>query len=117
MSPDLLRGLRHENACVAIKTLPRPKTAASLATGHVDQRSVIQGMTIMEAVRTDISLAPLNGKVAPGHVGAQQKMDQPPHLAMGHNLCLHVADEHPCTTYFEVHQGYRVLVNGTLVNG
>ena len=29
---------------------------------------------------------------------------------MGHNLCLHFgADEHPCATYFDVHQGYRVL--------
>ena len=28
----------------------------------------------------------------------------------GHNLCLHFgADEQPCTTYFDVHQGYRVL--------
>ena len=33
------------------------------------------------------------------------------HMAMGHSLCLHFgADEqHPCTTYFDVHQGYRVL--------
>ena len=31
-------------------------------------------------------------------------------MAMGQNLCLHFgADEHPCTTYFDVHQGYRVL--------
>ena len=28
------------------------------------------------------------------------------YLAMGQNLCLHFgADEHPCTTYFDVHQG------------
>ena len=26
-------------------------------------------------------------------------------MAMGHNLCLHGADEHPCTSYFDVHQG------------
>ena len=31
---------------------------------------------------------------------------------MGHKLCLHFgADEHPCTTYFDVHQGYRVLTH------
>ena len=29
---------------------------------------------------------------------------------MGPNLCLHFgADEHPCTTYSDVHQGYRVI--------
>ena len=34
-------------------------------------------------------------------------------VAMGHNLCLHFgADEHPCTTYSDVHQGYRVLTHG-----
>ena len=28
-------------------------------------------------------------------------------VAMGHNLCLHFGkDEHPCTTYFDVHQGF-----------
>ena len=33
-------------------------------------------------------------------------------MAMGHNLCLHLrADEHPCTTYIDVHQGYRVLTH------
>ena len=25
-------------------------------------------------------------------------------MAMGHNLCLHSAEEHPCTTYFDVHR-------------
>ena len=31
---------------------------------------------------------------------------------MGQNLCLHFgADEHPCTTYFDVHQEYRVLTH------
>ena len=31
---------------------------------------------------------------------------------MGHNLCLHFgAHEHPCTTYFDVHQGCRVLTH------
>ena len=34
------------------------------------------------------------------------------HVAMGHNLWLQFgADEHPCTTYFDVHQGYRVLTH------
>ena len=34
------------------------------------------------------------------------------HFTMGHNLCLHFgADEHPCTSYFDVHQGYRVLTH------
>ena len=38
-----------------------------------------------------------------------------PHLAMGHNLCLHFgADEQPCTTYFDVHQGYRILTHNHL---
>ena len=33
-------------------------------------------------------------------------------LAMGHNLCLHFGvDEHPFATYFDVHQGYRVLTS------
>ena len=32
------------------------------------------------------------------------------YLAMGHNLWLHFGvDEHPVATYFDVHQGYRVL--------
>ena len=31
---------------------------------------------------------------------------------MGYNLCLHFgADEHPCTTYFDVHQGYGVVTH------
>ena len=35
------------------------------------------------------------------------------HVAMGHNLWLHVGvDAHPFATYFEVHQGYRVLTHG-----
>ena len=35
-------------------------------------------------------------------------------LAMGHNLCLHCgADEHPSTTYFDAHQGYRVLTHSS----
>ena len=38
------------------------------------------------------------------------KVTRKPHMAMGHNLWLHFGvDEHPCTTYFDVHQGYRVL--------
>ena len=38
-------------------------------------------------------------------------------LAMGHNLCRsHFgADEHPCTTYCYVHQGYKVLTHGQLL--
>ena len=33
-------------------------------------------------------------------------------MAVGHNLCRHFgADEHPCATYFDVHQGYRVLTH------
>ena len=29
------------------------------------------------------------------------------HVAMGHNLWRsHFGDEHPCTAYFEVHQGF-----------
>ena len=40
------------------------------------------------------------------------------HMAMGHNLCLHFgADEHPCTTYFDVHQGYRVLTHSHIQKG
>ena len=31
-------------------------------------------------------------------------------MAMGHDPCLHGADEHPCTT-FDVHQGCRVLTH------
>ena len=38
------------------------------------------------------------------------------HLAMGHNLCLHFGADHPCTTYFDVHQGYRVLTHSHLVS-
>ena len=38
-------------------------------------------------------------------------------LAMDHNLCLHFgADEHLCTTYFDVHQGYRVLTHSPLAS-
>ena len=38
------------------------------------------------------------------------------HLAMGQNLCLHFgADEHPCATYFDVHQGYRVLTHSHML--
>ena len=34
------------------------------------------------------------------------------HMAMGHNLWLHFGlDEHPFATYFDVHQGYRVLTH------
>ena len=34
------------------------------------------------------------------------------HMAMGHNLCLYFgANEHPFTTYFDVHHGYRVLTH------
>ena len=37
------------------------------------------------------------------------------HMAMGRNLCLHLGpDEHPCTTYFDVHQGYRVLTHSQI---
>ena len=37
------------------------------------------------------------------------------YLAMGHNLWLHVGvDEHPFATYFDVHQGYRVLTHSHL---
>ena len=33
-------------------------------------------------------------------------------MGMSHSLCLDLgADEHPCTTYFDVHQGYRVLTH------
>ena len=43
---------------------------------------------------------------------ADEKMD----LAMGHNLWLHSGvDEHPFTTYFDVHQGYGVLTHIHLV--
>ena len=44
-----------------------------------------------------------------GKVGALNQ------LAMGQNLWLHFGvDEHPCTTYFDVHQGYRVLTHSQL---
>ena len=36
---------------------------------------------------------------------------------MGQSLWLHFADEHPCTTYFDVHQGYRVLTHSQLAAG
>ena len=37
-------------------------------------------------------------------------------MATGH-LCLHFgAHEHPYTTYFDVHQGYRVLTHSHLLN-
>ena len=33
-------------------------------------------------------------------------------VAMGHNPCLHFgADEHPCATYFDAHQWYRLLTH------
>ena len=39
-------------------------------------------------------------------------------MAMGHNLCVHFgADEHPCTTYFDVHQGYRALTHSHIFPG
>ena len=39
-------------------------------------------------------------------------MRGPLHMAMGHNLWLHCGvDEHPFATYFNVHQGYRVLTH------
>ena len=38
-------------------------------------------------------------------------------LVLGHNLCLHFgADEQPCTTYFDVHQGYRVLTHSHVLS-
>ena len=34
------------------------------------------------------------------------------HVAMGQNLWYHIwVDEHPFTSYFDVHQGYRVLTH------
>ena len=34
------------------------------------------------------------------------------HMAMGQNLWYHIwVDEHPFTSYFDVHQGYRVLTH------
>ena len=39
-------------------------------------------------------------------------------MAMGHNLWLHFGrDEHPFATYFDVHQGYRVLTHGHICIG
>ena len=36
-------------------------------------------------------------------------------MAMGHNLWLHFGvDEHPFATYFDVHQGYRVLTHSQM---
>ena len=36
-------------------------------------------------------------------------------MAMGHNLRFHFgADEHPCTPYSDVHQGYRVLTHSQI---
>ena len=38
-------------------------------------------------------------------------------MAMGHNLWLHFGAEHPCTTYVNVHQGYRVLAHSQMAKG
>ena len=39
-------------------------------------------------------------------------------MAMGRNLWLHFGvDEHPFVTYFDVHQGYRVLAHSQINTG
>ena len=54
-------------------------------------------------------------QIRPDHQNQQGKWESPNRgsveiwhdMAMGHNLWLHFgADEHPCTTYFAVHQGF-----------
>ena len=40
----------------------------------------------------------------------------PDHMAMGRSLWLHFGvDEHPFATYFDVHQGYRVLTHSHVI--
>ena len=37
-------------------------------------------------------------------------------MAMGQNLSYHIwVDEHPFTSYFDVHQGYRVLTHNQMI--
>ena len=62
--------------------------------------------SILDLRPVDLAGAPrLEGSCA--GLALDERGAQRSHMAMGHNLCLHFgADEHPCTAYFDVRQGF-----------